>query len=93
MAEMSRIGTPPKSPGQNDPSSVICTATMVKLFGLVYCPILRLKTFFFGANLRKIGSSPHSIKNVNKADTLRNRTQLGIRKMLCLHDMHNSKNK
>ena len=46
----------------------------------------------FGANLRKIGSSLHSIKNVNKADTLRNRTQLGIRKMLCVHDTHISKN-
>ena len=46
----------------------------------------------FGVNLRKIGSSPHSIKNVNKADTLRNRAQLGIRKMLCIHDTHISKN-
>ena len=35
-----------KSPGRNDPDSVICTATMVKLYGLVYCPILRLKNFF-----------------------------------------------
>ena len=33
----------PKSPGRNDPNSVICTATMLKLYGLVYCPILRLK--------------------------------------------------
>ena len=57
----------PKSPSRNDPNCVICTATMLKLFGLVYCPILRLKKmFFFCANLRKIGSSPHSIKNVNK---------------------------
>ena len=82
----------PKSPDGNDPNSVICTATMLKLYELVYCPILRLKKMFFGANLRNIGSSPHSIKNVNKADTLRNRTQLGIRKMLCVHDTHIPKN-
>ena len=37
----------PKSPGRNDPNSVICTATMLKLYGLVYCPILQLKNFFF----------------------------------------------
>ena len=40
----------PKSPGRNDPNSVVCTAKMLKSFGLVYSPILRLKTFF-GANL------------------------------------------
>ena len=85
----------PKSLGRTDPNSVNSTATMLKLYGLVYCPILDilwLKNFFFCANLRNIRSSPHSIKNVNKADTLRNRTQLGIRKMLCVHDTHNSKN-
>ena len=82
----------PKSRGRNDPDSVICTATMLLSFGLVYCPILRLKNVFFGADLRKIGSSPYSIKNLNKAITLRNRTHLGIRKMLCVHDMHISKN-
>ena len=71
---------------------IICTATMLKLFGLVYCPILRLKNVCFCADLRKIGSSPHSIKNLNKADTLRNRTQIAIRKMLCIHDTHISKN-
>ena len=37
----------PKSPGRNDPNSVICTATTLKLFGLVYCPILRLKISVF----------------------------------------------
>ena len=41
--------TRPKSPGRNDPNSVICAATMLKLFGLVYCPILRLKNVFFFA--------------------------------------------
>ena len=40
----------PKSPGRNDPDSVTCTATILKLFGLVYCPILWLKQFFFVAN-------------------------------------------
>ena len=37
----------PKSPGRNDPNSVVCTAKMLKSFGLVYSPILRLKNFFF----------------------------------------------
>ena len=37
----------PKSLGRNDPNSVICTATMLKLYGLVYCPILQLKKNFF----------------------------------------------
>ena len=32
----------PKSPGRNDPNSVVCTAKMLKSFGLVYSPILRL---------------------------------------------------
>ena len=53
----------PKSPGQNDPNSVVCTAKMLKSFGLVYSPILRLKNGFFLARIYgKIGSSPHSIK-------------------------------
>ena len=43
----------PKSPGRNHPNSVVCTAKMLKSFGLVYSPILRLKKVFFGANLRK----------------------------------------
>ena len=43
----------PKSPGRNDPNSVVCTAKMLKSFGLVYSPILRLKKRFFGANLRE----------------------------------------
>ena len=43
----------PKSPGRNDPNSVVCTAKMLKSFGLVYSPILRLKNVFFGANLRE----------------------------------------
>ena len=53
-----------KSPGRNDPNSVVCTAEMLKSFGLVYSPILRLKNvFFFLARIYgKIGSSPHSIK-------------------------------
>ena len=56
-AETSRIGTPPKflsrpkSPSRNDPNSVICTATMLKLFGLVYCHILRLKNRVFFAQI------------------------------------------
>ena len=32
----------------------------------------------------QIGSSPHSIKNVNKTDTLRRRIELGMRKMSCV---------
>ena len=45
----------PKSPGRNDPNSVVCTAKMLKSFGLVCSPILRLKNvfFFFGANLQE----------------------------------------
>ena len=42
----------PKSPGRNDPNPVVC-AKMLKSFGLVYSPILRLKKRFFGANLRE----------------------------------------
>ena len=53
----------PKSPRRNDPNSVVCTAKMLKSFGLVYSPILRLKNVFFLARIYgKIGSSPHSIK-------------------------------
>ena len=52
----------PKSPGRNDPNSVVCTAKMLKSFGLVYSPILRLKTVFLARIYGKIGSSPHSIK-------------------------------
>ena len=37
----------PKSPGRNDPNPVVCTAKMLKSFGLVYSPILRLKKRFF----------------------------------------------
>ena len=37
----------PKSPGRNDPDSVVCTAKMLKSFGLVYSPILRLKNIFW----------------------------------------------
>ena len=37
----------PKSPGRNDPNSVVCTAKMLKSFGLVYSPILRLKNVFW----------------------------------------------
>ena len=37
----------PKSPGRNDPNSVVCTAKMLKSFGLVYSPSLRLKNVFF----------------------------------------------
>ena len=51
-AETSRIGTPSKFT-RNDPNSVVCTAKMLKSFGLVYSPILRLKNVFFGANLRE----------------------------------------
>ena len=36
---------------------------------------------------KRLGSVHHSIKNVNKADALRNGTQLGIRKMLCIHEI------
>ena len=53
----------PKSPGRNDPNSVVCTAKMLKSFELVYSPILRLKNvlFFFGANLQenRKQSTPH----------------------------------
>ena len=52
----------PKSPGRNDPNSVVCTAKMLKSFGLVYSPILRLKNVFLARIYGKIGSSPHSIK-------------------------------
>ena len=53
----------PKSPGRNDPNSVVCTAKMLKSFGLVYSLILWLKKHFFWARIYgKIGSSPHSIK-------------------------------
>ena len=52
----------PKSPGRNDPNSVVCTAKMLKSFGLVYSPILRLKNVFWARIYGKIGSSPHSIK-------------------------------
>ena len=51
-----------KSPGRNDPNSVVCTAKMLKSFGLVYSPILRLKNVFLARIYGKIGSSPHSIK-------------------------------
>ena len=51
-----------KSPGRNHPNSVVCTAKMLKSFGLVYSPILRLKNVFLARIYRKIGSSPHSIK-------------------------------
>ena len=66
-AETSRIGTPSKftqaeTPGRNDPNSVVCTAKMLKSFGLVYSPILRLKNFFLAGIYGKTGSSPHSIK-------------------------------
>ena len=37
----------PKIPGRNDPNPVVCTAKMLKSFGLVYSPILRLKNVFF----------------------------------------------
>ena len=37
----------PKSPGRNDPNSVVCTAKMLKSFGLVYSHILRLKNVFW----------------------------------------------
>ena len=52
----------PKSPGRNDPNPVVCTAKMLKSFGLVYSPILRLKNVFLARIYGKIGSSPHSIK-------------------------------
>ena len=64
-AETSRIGQNlprPKSPGRNDPNSVVCTAKMLKSFELVYSPILRLKNVFLAWIYGKIGSSPHSIK-------------------------------
>ena len=37
----------PKSPGRKDPNPVVCTAKMLKSFGLVYSPILRLKNVFW----------------------------------------------
>ena len=37
----------PKSPGRNDTNSVVCTAKMLKSFGLVYSPILQLKNVFW----------------------------------------------
>ena len=49
-AETSRIGTPSKFT-RNDPNSVVCTAKMLKSFGLVYSPILRLKNVFFLARI------------------------------------------
>ena len=97
MAETSRIGTPPKfiqAEKSRPKSHKFCYLhsyhALIILIGLL--SYLSAKRQDFGANLRKIGSSPHSNKNVNKTDTLRNRTQLGIRKMLCVHDTHISKN-
>ena len=56
-AETSRIGTPSKftqaEKSRPKRPSVVCTAKMLKSFGLVYSPILRLKKRFFGANLRE----------------------------------------
>ena len=60
-AETSRIGTPSKftQAEKSRPKrpklccQVVCTAKMLKSFGLVYSPILRLKNVFFGANLRE----------------------------------------
>ena len=43
----------PKSPGRNNPNSVVCTAKMLKSFGLVHRPILRLKNVFLARNLRE----------------------------------------
>ena len=50
----------PKSPGRNDPNSVICTATMLKLFGLVYCSIFRLKNIVFLARIYGKSEAVHT---------------------------------
>ena len=63
----------PKSHGWNDPNSVVCTAKILKSFGLVYSPILRLKNVFWREFTGK-SEAVHTPLNVNKADTLRNRT-------------------
>ena len=96
-AETSRIGTPPKfiqaeksQPKRPKFCYLYSYHALIIWIGLLSHS--SAKILFFGANLRKIGSSPHSIKNVNKADTLQNRTQFGIRKMLCVRDTHISKN-
>ena len=69
--ELNRIDPRPKRlgsvhhqnlPSRKDPNSVVCTAKMLKTFGLVYSPILRLKNVFLVRIYGKIGSSPHSIK-------------------------------
>ena len=65
-AETSRVGTPPKfiqakkSRPKRPKFSVICTATMLKLFGLVYCPILRLKGVFFWREFTETSEAVHT---------------------------------
>ena len=96
MAERSRIGTQPKFIQAEKfrpkwPKFCYWHSYHALIIWIGLLSHSSAKRRVFGVNLRKIGSSPHSIKNVNKADTLRNRTQLGIRKMLGVHDKHISK--
>ena len=99
MTETSRIGTPPKfiqteKSRPKWPKFCYLHSYHAEIIwtGLLSHSSAKKLLFFLCANLRNIGSGPHSIKNVNKADTLWNRTQLGIRKMLGVHDTHISKN-
>ena len=91
--ETSRIGTPPKfiqaeksRPKRPKFCYLHSYHSLIIWIGLLSHSSAKRQVF--GANLRKIGSSPHLIKNVHKADTLRNRTQLDIRKMLCVLPSH-----
>ena len=66
-AETSRIGTPSKftqakKSRPKRPKLCCLQAKMLKSFGLVYSPILRLKNIFLARIYGKTGSSPHSIK-------------------------------
>ena len=80
----------PKGPGQNDHCYLHSFHALIIWIGLLSHSSAKRRVL--ARNYGKFRSSPHSIKNVNKANTLRNRTQLGIRKMLCVHDTHISKN-
>ena len=79
MAETSWIGTPPKFiQGEKSRPKWPKFCYLHSYHALIIWTGLlshsSAKRRVFGANLRKIGSSPHAIKNVNKADTLQNRT-------------------
>ena len=74
MAETSRIGTPRKfiqaeksRPKRPKFCYLHSYHALIIWIGLLSHSLAKRRVF--GVNLRKIGSSPHSIKNVNKADT------------------------